>query len=97
MSTFPIIQISDLQRSPKKIFDEIKDYVVVRSHGSDRGFILNPRLGKILVDSGMLDALLEKGKKLGIDDKALSVGQKNEREKELENMIGQVLRELSKR
>jgi hypothetical protein len=88
----PIITVSDLQRNTKAALDAVKDYAVVQSHGDDRAFILHPELGRILLESGMLDALREKLKvQKHSAESGTSIG------KELEKLIGPVLRELSKK
>ncbi|NOS67756.1 MAG: hypothetical protein HOO67_05335 [Candidatus Peribacteraceae bacterium] len=92
-SMLPIITVSDLQRSAKTALASVKDYAVVQSHGRDRAFILHPDLGRILLQSGMLDALRKQWnviRESSQKDKA-GVGP------ELEQLIGNVLRELSKR
>jgi hypothetical protein len=91
-SMLPIISISDLQRSPKSALASVKDFAVVQSHGEDRAFILHPRLGKILLESGMLEILKEKcpPQEKGSSSDA-------DMKKELTGLIGNVLRELSKK
>ena len=84
-SMLPIISMSELQRSPKLALAGVRDYAVVQSHGTDRGFILHPELGRILLESGMLEALRKKSQE------APNV------ERELRSLIGNVLRELSKK
>lgn len=89
-SILPIITVSQLQRSAKDALASVKDYVVVQSHGHDRAFILHPDLGRILLQSGMLDALR----------KTWAAEQKNAPPgvgPELSSLIGNVLKELSKR
>lgn len=87
-SMLPIITVSELQRGAKAALASVKDYAVVQSHGRDRAFILHPELGRILLQSGMLEELRKlwsraaSGPGIGSD---------------LEHLIGNVLRELSKR
>ena len=84
-SMLPIISMSDLQRSPKAALASVTDFAVIQSHGQDRAFLLHPSLGRILLESGMLEALRKKSQE------APSV------ERELRDLIGNVLRELSKK
>ena len=56
-SILPIIRISELQRSAKSALEGVKDYAVIRTHGRDTAFVLHPSLGKILLESGMLEEL----------------------------------------
>ena len=90
-SMLPIIPISAIQKSAKQIFDGVTDYAVVQNHGRDRGFILHPDLGRLLLESGMLETLknMLAAKKSGAVPATV--------EGDLQNMIGNVLRELSKR
>ena len=85
----PIITVSELQRGAKAALASVQDYAVVQSHGRDRAFILHPELGRILLQTGMLEQL----RKLwsGSREGAAPVGPA------LEGLIGNVLRELSKR
>jgi hypothetical protein len=85
----PIIPISDLQRSAKRSLRSVQDYAVVQSHHRDIAFVLHPRLGKVLLTSGMLEEL---GRIAGNSDHNLAATGK-----ELEKLIGSVLRELSKK
>ena len=63
-SMLPIIPMSLLQRSPKSALGGMKDYAVIQSHGKDRAFVLDPQLGRILLESGMLQTLRAKRKGL---------------------------------
>lgn len=83
-SLLPIIPISDLQRSAKHALEAVEDYAVVRSHNRDVAFVLTPTLGKILQDSGMLEELRR-------------LSSKKSPEANLHKLIGNVLRELSKK
>ena len=85
-SMLPIITVSDLQRNTKDALSSMKDYAVIQSHGHDRAFLLSPELGRILLESGMLEALKKQR-----GQSTANVGP------ELESLIGNVLRELSKR
>ncbi len=88
-SILPIITMTDLQRRGKEALREVEDYAVVQSHGKDRAFILSPALGRILLESGMLERLKErfKSSNMKLDD-TLS---------QMDTIIGEVLRELSKK
>lgn len=91
-SMFPTISMSDLQRNAKAAISRIQDYAVIQSHGHDRALLLTPELGRMLIESGMLAVLKEQHdkRKLGIQvDPGMS--------QELGGLIGNVLKELSKR
>ena len=92
MSMLPIIAISELQKSAKTVLERVTDYAIIQSHGRDRAFILHPSLGRLLLESGMLESLKNmlaaKGAGAPADAKV---------EDELRGLIGNVLRELSKR
>ncbi len=96
MSILPIIHMSELQRSPKKALQSLKEYAVIQSHGRDRAFVLHKDLGRILLESGMLEMLRKK-----YSEQSQSTGHVPVKdaamEKELTDLIGNVLRELSKR
>ena len=92
-SILPIISVSDLQRSAKAALASVKDYAVVQSHGHDRAFILHPDLGRILLQSGMLDAL----RKTWAEQRAKTPASTSAVGSEVEDLIGNVLKELSKR
>ena len=96
-SILPIIRISALQRRPKDMLDKITDYAVVQSHGHDRAFILHPRLGRILLESGMLEVLKQKCKEQDATQKMHPQGKDQNIAGELTDLIGTVLRELSKK
>ncbi|MEN9561353.1 MAG: hypothetical protein RIQ56_626 [Candidatus Parcubacteria bacterium] len=85
----PQISMSDLQRHTKRVLADVKDYAVVQSHSRDVAFVLHPALGKVLVDSGMLDQLKQWAAKSEKLTEPTAV--------ELQRLIGNVLRELSKR
>lgn len=87
----PIIPISELQRSPKATLASVKDYAVVQSHGRDRAFILHPDLGRVLLETGMLELLRHK-----LQKHPETVQAEHDLKKEIEDLIGNVLRELSK-
>lgn len=93
-SMLPIITVSDLQRNTKAALGAVQDYAVVQSHGHDRAFVLHPELGRILLESGMLPVLREKWEAQR-GSAAPKTG--NTVGKELEQLIGTVLRELSKK
>jgi len=90
-SILPIIRISELQRGAKAALEGIEDYAVIRTHGRDTAFVLHPRLGKILLESGMLEMLKKKQA-----EHAHGAMSEEELACELERTIGGVLRELSK-
>ena len=91
-SILPQIPISALQRSAKKVLSGIQDYAIVQSHGRDCAFILHPEFGRILLQSGMFDALRQKV------EKERTAGRSSESvAREMETLIGTVLRELSKK
>ena len=92
-SMLPVISVSELQRGTKEALASIKDYAVVQSHGHDRAFILHPSLGRILLESGMLEKL----KELSNPKHAAHPGHGGKVEQDLKSLIGTVLRELSKR
>ncbi len=91
---FPVITVTELQRSTKKALESIKDFAVVQSHGHDRAFILSPTLGRILLESGMLEKLREMSQK---NAHASHPGHDGGVEQDLKSLIGNVLRELSKK
>ena len=88
-SILPIITMTDLQRHPREALDTVIDYAVIQSHGNDKAFVLSPTLGRVLMESGMLDLLREKVKERGT--------MPTELEKTLTGLVGNVLRELSKK
>lgn len=88
-SLLPIIPISLLQRSARKALGRVEDYAVVRSHSKDVAFVLHPHLGEVLLRSGMLEELRKIAKCKSSENESVT--------KELERLIGQVLRELSKK
>ena len=92
-SILPIISVTELQRSAKDALAAVKDYAVIQSHGRDRAFVLHPELGRILLESGMLDAL----RKTWAEQRANAPANRAPVGPELEKLIGNVLRELSKR
>jgi hypothetical protein len=91
-SILPHISISDFQKRPRSILDGIQDYAVIQSHGHDLAFVLHPTLGKILLESGMLEVLKQRR-----NGSASLPESPKKMEKELTDLIGNVLRELSKR
>jgi len=88
-SMLPIITMTELQRDGKTVLASIKDYAVVQSHGTDRAFILSPKLGRILLESGMLEKLKQcmERSDFKLDDTMT----------QMDEVIGEVLRELSKK
>ena len=90
-SLLPRISISELQRRPKAVLDSVRDYAVIQSHGRDRAFVLHPRLGRVLLESGLLDVLRRKAQEgAGAPSDA-------DLEKQLTDLIGTVLTELSRK
>ncbi len=89
-SILPIIPMSDLQRRAKQALAEVKDFAVIQSHGHDRAFVLHPTLGRILMESGMLDAL----RKRALTD---ATAKDDRTAEQLKGLIGGVLKELSKK
>jgi hypothetical protein len=96
-SMLPIIPMSILQRSPKSALDGIQDYAVIQSHGKDKAFVLDPQLGRILLETGMLETLREKRRQERSKHQTPSNQSEEAVEHELKNLIGGVLRELSKK
>lgn len=92
-SLLPQISISELQRRPRAALDGVTDYAVVQSHGRDVAFVLHPDLGRVLLESGMLDVLRTKRAETAAAAKASTEGLSEE----LTGLIGNVLRELSKK
>lgn len=91
---FPIITVTDLQRSTKAALKSVKDYAVVRSHRKDVGLLLHPDLGRVLLESGMLRDLLARcarGEAAGKGKKGGRIDMRT-----LDHFIGNVLLELSK-
>ena len=88
----PIIPISALQKGAAKILAGVSDYAVIQGHGHDRAFVLHPGLGRVLLESGMLEELRKMWKA-----KPASPRSEKNVEGQLRDLIGNVLRELSKR
>lgn len=76
-SILPIISMSDLQRAAKEKLGGLKDYAVIQRHGKDVAFVLHPKLGRILLESG----LLEEMKRHGALDEGKNSESKNSSEK----------------
>ena len=93
----PIIRISDLQKGAGKILASVKNYAVVQSHGRDRAFILSPALGRLLLETKMLEKLQTMLAAKGVADGDPSPMKEADVERELKDLIGNVLHELSKR
>lgn len=102
-SLLPTISMSELQRCAKERLEEITDYAVIQRHGKDVAFVLHPDLGKVLLDSGLLDVLktkLAQSKATNTDlqnDSKASVSAAHNPLPELDRILGKVLQELSKR
>jgi hypothetical protein len=100
----PVISMSELQRSGKEKLEAIRDYAVIQRHGKDVAFVLHPELGRLLLQTGMLEAL-KKQSALFTENKSdhILYPESNPAPAEsgtipeLDRLIGQVLRELSKR
>jgi len=88
-SMLPIISVTDLQRSTKNALGSIETYAVVQSHGRDVAVILTPELGRALLESEAFQKLLDQGVKTS-KVKKIDMTQ-------LDQFIGEVLRELSKK
>lgn len=82
----PIISVSELQRSTKRALENVKDYAVVQSHGKDVAVVLSPKLGHVLLQSDNLRDLL-----CSIQNNSDALASK------LDQMIGNVIHELSKK
>lgn len=91
-SMFPTISMSDLQRNAKAAIAKIEDYAVIQSHGHDRALLLTPELGRLLIESGMLAVLKEQNQK-----RKTGTQVEPGMQEELSGIIGNVLKELSKR
>ncbi len=91
----PIIRISDLQKGAGKILASVKNFAVVQSHGHDRAFILSPALGRLLLETKMLEKL--QTMLIAKDGGDSSLMNETDVERELKDLIGNVLHELSKR
>ncbi len=103
-SILPIITMSDLQRCAKERLEGVKDYAVIRKHAKDVAFVLHPSLGKVLLESGLLDVLKQKlaeGRTNPLTPvtttSATPADPAAEPLPELDRILGQVLRELSRR
>jgi hypothetical protein len=90
-SMLPIITTSDLQRKTKASLASVKNYAVIQSHGRDVGFLLHPKLGRALLESGKLRELLDY-----CAQKDTSGSEKIDMGK-LDALVGNVIYELSKR
>ncbi|MBU0458860.1 type II toxin-antitoxin system Phd/YefM family antitoxin [Patescibacteria group bacterium] len=93
-SIFPIITVTQLRKETKEVIDSLKDYVVVQNHGEDVAVILSPDLGKVLLQSGVLRDLIAKCSNTKGHKKAASKSGIDF--EEFDQLIGQVIRELSK-
>ena len=92
----PTISMSDLQRCAKERLEGIKDYAVIQRHGKDVAFVLHPDLGKILLESGLLEVLKSKLAPKEATNPAQQMSTDSPLP-ELDRILGQVLKELSKR
>jgi hypothetical protein len=99
MTLLPRISMSDLQRRGKQALQGVREYAVIQRHGEDVAFVLHPDLGRVLVESGMLDALQKKlaQKVAGKPVTPETPDAPKDALPELDRLIGQVLRELSSR
>ena len=99
MSILPtIITMSDLQRCAKQKLQGITDIAIIRRHNEDIAFVLHPTLGRLLLESGLLDVLKKKtGVVASVPDQQPSSAAPVDVMLELDKTIGQILRELSKR
>ncbi|MFH0770289.1 MAG: hypothetical protein V1926_02830 [Candidatus Peregrinibacteria bacterium] len=81
----PIITMSELQRNAKKALSSIQDFALIQSHGKDVAVVLSAPLGHVLLKSDNLMGLLA------------AVPDNENITAKLDAMIGNVIRELSKR
>jgi hypothetical protein len=95
-SILPRISMSELQRFGKDVLSKVRDYAVIQRHNKDIAFVLHPDLGRALIDSGMLDALKKQSAlmKAKNSDSPLDASSTIP---EMDKLIGNVLRELSRR
>lgn len=93
----PVISMTDLQRDAKKKLESIEDYAVVQRHGRDVAFVLSPELGRALITSGFLDVLRAKSTGANGASSEASPSKTPPELEQLDHLIGQVLRELSKK
>lgn len=55
----PTVAVSELQRSTKRVLDELRPFALVQSHGRTKGLLLSAELGERLLADGTLTRLLE--------------------------------------
>lgn len=55
----PTIPVTDLQRSTKRVLENLRPWALVQSHGRTKGLLLSAELGERLLTSGLLEGLLE--------------------------------------
>jgi hypothetical protein len=91
-SIFPSISMSELQRNAKAALSRIQDYAVIQSHGHDRGMVLHPELGRMLIESGMLGVLKEQ-----LERRRKGFGEDPAMTQAIDSLIGNVLSALSKK
>jgi hypothetical protein len=60
MATSPqTVAVTDLQRSTKKVLENLRSYALIQSHGRTKAVLLTAELGERLLASGHLEALQE--------------------------------------
>lgn len=91
-SIFPIVTVTDLQRSTKSVLDDLHDYAVVQNHGKDVAMLLHPDVGRALMQSDAFRELLAQ-----CSTKADTSAEGPVDFRMLDSLIGEVLRELSKK
>lgn len=55
----PTVAVSELQRSTKRVLEQLRPLALVQSHGRTKGVLLSTELGEKLLASGVIDSLLE--------------------------------------
>ncbi len=64
--TPPTVAVSDLQRSTKKVLENLGSYALIQSHGRTKAVLVSAELGERLLAGGHLEALPE----IPTDDRA---------------------------
>jgi hypothetical protein len=52
------VAVSELQRSTKKVLEDLDSYALIQSHGRNRGLLVSAELAEKLLASGALEGLL---------------------------------------
>ncbi len=55
----PTVAVSELQRSTKRVLENLRPIALVQSHGRTKGVLLSAELGEKILRSGLIDSLLE--------------------------------------